>query len=312
MRPLWNAWLAKSSRPILLGPWRSEVGFEALYWLPWLQAWREREKIAKDRLVAIGRGGTGVWYDAGHVADLYDYVPLAKVRKAMLQDAAHTGSIKQLRIAEWEQTVAHLVAQDVGLRRYHLLHPSRMYQALAPWWEGAMPFQELLSSLKFMPVPVPYPPPSLALPERFIVAGFYARHTWPLTEELVDWVQALLTRLATVIPVVILESGLHADEHVPFPVSGPNILTLGSLNVAANLAVQSAVLARAQAFVGTYGGLMQLAVRLGKPSAGFYTEFTGTAYAHKHLTEWLGVQQKIPVFIGRREDARFLNDLLPK
>ena len=43
------------------------------------------------------------------------------------------------------------------------------------------------------------------------------------------------------------------------------------------------MLSKARAFVGTYGGTMQLAVRLGLPSAGFYEKFKKTAYAHKLL-----------------------------
>ncbi len=117
--------------------------------------------------------------------------------------------------------------------------------------------------------------------------------------------------IAKVCPVVLLESGLHADEHVSFPIKGPNILsTAPYCQPNNNLAVQSAVLAKASAFIGTYGGTMQLAVRLHKPAVGFYTHFGGTAYAHKMLTEWLGVQQKTPVFIGRPDDAKWVQEAM--
>jgi len=32
--------IAASKRPIVIGPYRSEVGFEALYWLPFVQQLR--------------------------------------------------------------------------------------------------------------------------------------------------------------------------------------------------------------------------------------------------------------------------------
>src|SRR5574341_971370 len=101
-------------------------------------------------------------------------------------------------------------------------------------------------------------------------------------EELRTWTQGLVEQIAKRLPVVLLESGLYADDHADFPLTGQNVLSIqGHVTPQNNLAVQSAVLAKAQAFVGTYGGTMQLAVRLKKPSVGFYAKFEGTCYAHK-------------------------------
>jgi hypothetical protein len=306
----WRLW-ARTRRPILIGPWRSELGFESLYWLPWLTAWRQKYGIKKERLIAISRGGAGIWYDAAKTVDLYDYVPVEKVRQAMLRDAKAVGSVKQLTVTSWERKLLPLIAEDLGVRRAHVLHPSVMYRQLTPWWHGRMGLAAMLPSLAFAPIPVPVPPLSLALPEKFVAVRFYARHTWPLTEELRTWVSNVVDGLAKHLPVVVLESGLHADDHLDFPISGPNIVSLAPhVTLQNNLAVQSAVLAKAHAFVGTYGGVMQLAVRLKKPAVGFYAKFEGTAEAHKHLTEWLAVQQGTPVFIGRPDDARIVKEVL--
>lgn len=302
--------LMSDDRPLLVGPWRSELGFEALYWVPWLQQWRESEQIAKERLFVVSRGGAGIWYDAANTADLYDYLPLKRLRQAMLEDAAQTGSVKQTLARPWESRLLAVIAEDLGLRRYRVIHPSVMYQALTPWWEGHMGLQDLLKHIRFAPLPVSSLPVPIALPERFVAVGFYARHTWPVTEESVVWVANFVDNLAKRIPVVVITSDLHADEHIAFPLHGQNIVTLaGATTPQTNISVQTSVLVKAQAFVGTYGGLMQLAVRLGKPALGFYTKFEGTAYAHKHLTEWLGVQQQTPVFIGRPDDAAMVKDL---
>ena len=303
--------MAASSQPIVIGPWRSEVGFESLYWLPWLAAWRAKYKIAKGRLIAVSRGGAGIWYDAAKAVDLYDYVPIDRVRKAMLLDAQTSGSVKQQRMTAWEQKLLPVITHDLGLRRYHVLHPSLMYRQLGPWWDGQMGVNELQQALAFTPLPVPATPLSLPLPERYVAVGFYARHTWPLNEELKTWVSSLIDGITKHLPVVLIESGLHADDHIPFPITGDKVLSLKDhVTPQNNLAVQSAVIAKAQAFIGTYGGTMQLAVRLRKPSIGFYAKFEGTAYAHKALTEQLGVVQGTPVFIGRPDDARMVREVM--
>ena len=305
--------LAWSSAPILVGPWRSELGFEVLYWLPWLAAFRERYHIAKERLIVVSRGGAGGWYDAGRSVELYDYTPLATLRKAMLADSTRTGSTKQYRMSGWEKKLLAVIAEDLGLRRYHVLHPLRMYHRLAPWWQGRMGHADLLKHVRFAldPLPTPAPPLTFALPERFVAVRFYQRHTWAMTDDLRAWVIALIEQLAKRIPVVLLDPGLYTDDHVDFPIHGDYVLRLQDhVTPQNNLAVQSAVIAKAQAFVGTYGGTMQLAIRLKKPSVGFYHTFEGTAYAHKTLVEWLAIQQKTPCFIGRPDDARLIKEIL--
>ena len=304
-------YLARSSKPILVGPWRSEVGFETLYWLPWLQRWRRRYNISKDRLIAISRGGAGQWYDAAQSVDLYDYVPADRLRKAMLKDSALKGSVKQLAITPWEQKLIPLIAEDLGLRRYHVLHPSWMYQGWNGYWSGQVSLEKALHGVTFDPLPIPHLPLQLPLPERYVAVRFYARHTWPMTEELRIWTANLVDKLAARIPVVLLDPPFHADDHQGFPFSGPNILSITPyVTLQNNLAVQSAVIAKAQAFVGTYGGTMQLAVRLRKPAMGFYKEFSGTAPQHRDLTYRIGTQQQTPVFIGRPEDAQFVFEAL--
>ena len=299
-----------SSRPILVGPWRSEIGFEILYWIPWLAALRARYKIPAERLYVISRGGAAGWYGTPHPIDLYDYAPLDRLRQEQVADVQAKASIKQTGLTEWEARLLPVIAHDHGLRQYHVWHPSLMYQSLAPWWEGTMGSVRLHEQLRFERVPVPHPPLTLPLPERFVAVRFYHRSTWSLSAERVEWVGTLVDRIAKRIPVVILDSGEHLDDHIDFPITGPHLHVRDHSRLQNNLEVQAAVLAKAQAFVGTYGGVMQLAVRLGKPSAGFFDKFTGTAYNHKVLTETLAVQQHTPCFIGTADHAQFVMELM--
>jgi hypothetical protein len=308
---LWFRHIAATKRPIVVGPWRTELGFEALYWLPWLTKWREQYGIAKERLIAVSRGGAACWYDAAKEVDLYAYAPVETVRRQMLLDAQRQQSVKQTTISQWERDLLRVMLNDLGIRKAHILHPSLMYTGLKGFFDGETGPNAALQQLAFAPIPTPHPPLALPLPEKFVAVSFYARHTWPLNEETKTWVQTEIDNLSKHIPIVLLESGLHTDEHIPFPIQGANILSLaGHVTPQNNLAVQSAVLNKAAAFVGTYGGTMQLAVRLKKPSAGFYTKFEGTCYAHKTLTEWLAIQQQVPCVIGRIDDGRFMREVV--
>lgn len=153
------------------------------------------------------------------------------------------------------------------------------------------------------------PPPELNLPEKYITVKFYNRATWQVNPDLQHWMEDIIGQLTKKVPAISLATGLPTDDHTDVDLPGVPSL-VGKVTPQNNLAIQSAVIAKSQAFIGTYGGTMQLAVRLGIPSAGFYMAFKDTAYSHKILTEYLGVIQQRPVFIGRPADASFVTQLM--
>src|SRR5690349_23710512 len=68
--PAYRQRLLRSKLPILVGPFRSEVGFEAMYWLPFLERLRA-DGIAPDRMIPITRGGAAAWYGTPTGLELY-------------------------------------------------------------------------------------------------------------------------------------------------------------------------------------------------------------------------------------------------
>src|SRR5436189_234162 len=54
--------LGRSGRPILIGPWLSEAGFELLYWIPFLAWAKAYGNLDPSQLVVISRGGAASWY----------------------------------------------------------------------------------------------------------------------------------------------------------------------------------------------------------------------------------------------------------
>jgi hypothetical protein len=55
--------LAGAGGPIVAGPWLGEVGFELLYWIPFLRWFTEQYGVPPERMVAVSRGGgAAAWY----------------------------------------------------------------------------------------------------------------------------------------------------------------------------------------------------------------------------------------------------------
>ena len=47
--------LARSGQPIIAGPWLAEVGYEVLYWIPFLRWWADAHGVPRERLVIVSR-----------------------------------------------------------------------------------------------------------------------------------------------------------------------------------------------------------------------------------------------------------------
>lgn len=314
----WKAYanyLSRSTKPILCGPWRSEVGFEVLYWIPFLSALRERYHIPRERLIYLGRGGSAAWFDAAGTADLYEFQPIDAVRTVTTRAAQQTGSIKQWHTSQWERHICELAAMDMGISRFHVLSPSWMYRLLAPFWDGQRPLS-WLDRHTLHPVTMKAPPltPDLQsrLPDRYIAMRWYARSTWPLKEDLVLWARRLVEAVASRIPVVLIQNGFQADDHADINLGTiPNVLKLKDLTLMTpidNLAIQSAVIANAVGYIGTYGGMAQGAMRWGVPTLAFYHQFGQTSPQHLHLTQSLSLKSGVPFIAG---EPRQIDALLP-
>ena len=300
--------VAASSRPIVLGPWRSEVGFEVLYWLPFLRAIRARYHWDRSRLIALGRGGSGAWYDTPQVADLYDVTSFESIRLHTWAAHQRQQSTKQFGVEDWERHAVALAAANLGVSRPIMVHPSWMYRLLAPYWQDEMAEGGLKRNYEPAMIPPPPLPGNITLPDTFVAMRLYARATMQPSEEVTLWARSVLARIAARVPVVLLQSGQRYDDHVDLlQGDGQRIVDLASVLVpATNLAVQSAVLGRASAFVGTYGGLAQLAVRMGIPTVAVYTEWQGTALAHVDLTQRLALATQTPFLLARPKDLERL------
>jgi hypothetical protein len=100
----------------------------------------------------------------------------------------------------------------------------------------------------------------------------------------------VIRSLSNELPVVLLNTGLNIDDHADLQVSGgmgvyrvDHLMTLE-----ANLDVQTRIISRARAFVGTYGGLSYLGPFYGVPSFGFYSNESELVPAHLDIGWRLG------------------------
>src|SRR5688572_30134906 len=76
--------LLRHDRPIIVGPWTGEVGFELLYWIPFVRWTVARYGLDPSRLTVVSRGGTASWYGtlAARYVDIFSLVTTEEFRAA--------------------------------------------------------------------------------------------------------------------------------------------------------------------------------------------------------------------------------------
>jgi hypothetical protein len=276
--------LAASGRPIVAGPWLGEVGFEILYWAPFLRWFASEFGVAPDRITAVSRGGTAGWYApaAGRYADVFDHVSPGEFRQWREEHVGEIGEQKQRRVTARERALLDrlLAAADPGAE---VLHPSLMYELLNPYWWRHLDEAWVARHTVYRRLEPPARVAGLQLPERYVAAKFYFNDCFPPTDENRTFVRTLLDGLRQRGPVVVLSAGISVDDHSAYaPADQPAIDVAAIASPAQNLHVQSAIVANAERVVGTYGGFAYVAPFYGVPCTAYYAD--AAAFSRAHLT----------------------------
>jgi hypothetical protein len=288
--------IAASNLPIVVGPWTGEVGFELLYWIPFLQALRQTYPIDPGRLIVISRGGVRPWYRhvGGDYVETFDITTPERFREA-------TEAVKKQRNPRaFEKTLVKAALRARGRSRLHLIHPSLMYELLWSFWAylATVSHVDRFTSFRRLPSAAASLPPGL--PDDYVAVRFYFSECFPDTPANRAFIGRTIDTLAARTHVVLLNTSFAVDDHRDFVASrSDRVHTIAEhMSPSTNLATQTAVIERARAFVGTYGGYAYLAPFCGVNSIAFYSR---TTFKRQHLDlahrvfERLGPARLMPV-----------------
>ena len=268
--------VARGRQPIVAGPWVSEVGFEVLYWIPFLRWFQDRYRVDARRVVAISRGGAAEWY--GDVAERYveifdhfDPDTFAR-RNAERRERDEDGGQKHLTRGPFDEELVELARAAANTRDVTVCHPSLMYRLFGQFWFGNRALDLVSSHTRYAPVPIR--PAALGLPARYVAAKFYTGAALPGTAAHRSALRDLVGATAAHTPVVMLDTGMATDEHEDYLFRDiPNVTSLRDhLAPRTNLGVQTAVIAGSQGFIGTCGSLAWLAPMMGIQTVAVYAE----------------------------------------
>jgi hypothetical protein len=272
--------LAATRRPIVVGPWLAEVGYEVLYWIPFLRWFQDAFGVPQDRLVVVSRGGMESMYRdfAGRYVDIFDLTTPQQLaaRNEQRRSEGEGGGQKQSATSRLDDELIAGVRSKLGLGEVAVCHPSLMFRLFRNVWHGNLPFDLLWRRTRHVAVSRARGNAARALPpgipEDFIAAKIYAGPALSTHETTREAVRAVIVQAATIAPVVLLEADLGIDEHRDFDLDGiPNVISARSLmSPRTNLDVQLALIARSRFFLSACGGLAWQAPFMGVPTVAIY------------------------------------------
>jgi hypothetical protein len=232
----------------------------------------------------MSRGGTGSWYRpfAARYVDVFDQVSAETFRDQHDERVRELGEQKQTRVTAFDQQLVEAAMRCSHVSDWSLLHPSRMYDVLNPYWWGHQSSEWVSDHVRYARLPEPPASGIPDMPPRYVAVKFYFNDCFPATVQNRAFVADVLRTLAARGPVVALSTGLNIDDHGGVRVDEYGVRHLPEgIAPSRNLQVQSAIVARADAFVGTYGGFSYMAPFYGVKSVAFYSDPDG--FSRKHL-----------------------------
>jgi hypothetical protein len=291
--------LAASDRPVLVGPWSGEVGFELLYWIPFVTWALQRARVNPERLIVMSRGGPASWYAhlGGRYVDALSYVSPGEFRAGT---EAHK---KQRNPGAFDRLLVRRAIAASGAGRPILLHPGLMYRVFYPYWKQAATMRRVTKFTQHRRVVAPAAPEALAarLPREYVAVRFYFNASFPDTADNRAFIAATIAGLAASTEVVVLNTPFQVDDHSDAAFTrSPRVHFVDDLMLPeSNLELQTAVIGGAKAFVGTYGGYAYLAPLCGVPSLAFFSVRDAFFAHHLELAEQvfrsLGAGSLVPI-----------------
>ncbi len=273
--------LRKNESEIIIGPWFGEVGFEILYWIPFLNFLKLKYNLDPSRFVVISRGNTAYWYSQlGNVRylDLFSVLSTTEFRDINFKRVKNTGRIKQTSLIEPEARLLETLL-DEKTTDLKILHPGQMYSFFAPFWQQSISAAQADAFLRFQRIQVP----NVALPDplepgKFVACKFYFSDAFPHEPKNVKALSDVILKLARNQNVFLLQTNLNVDDHsdaMAEVLNHPNVFSFkDNIPPQENLRIQTEIISQAKAFVGNYGGFSYLAPFLGVPSYSCYSKMT--------------------------------------
>lgn len=259
--------IKNSNAPIVIGPFLMELGFELLYWIPFVTKLLAEIETKEKPIYVLGRGGSQNWYPIQDKVciEVFDFWSESEFNSSASMRYKSFGNQKQIAPHFSEEILLENFSQLYGLKSFQVLHPSLMVLLLEFYWDSRYPVKWLTHFCDFEKVQKEFVR-SKNVKQFEVGFKFYSRESLESTNGFACCVRAFKSKFKPGKSLHFLPQ-LNIDEHTPFVEFIDSSDVICEPGIRNNLFVQSIELAKCKAFMGTYGGFAYLAQYLGVPTA---------------------------------------------
>ena len=329
-----NKYVNISSSPdlIICGPWLSEIGFELLYWIPFLN--KKLQGYENIKKVIISRGGVTDWYK--HLSKV-EYIELNSTKydenlKSYKNLKLKERSQKQTYITSFEKKIIENSIKDMNInnKKIHIIHPSEFFNLFRPYFLDQSKINEFINFL--------YPKSyesidkfknylnSDLIKEGFISMKIYSSsnflNTLPYTNiQTFNFINQIIEDLLDKYNLILLNFDSNDDhEQIKIDLSKfknkkykiyfiNNIFK--NINYENNIDIQNFIISNSKFFIGTYGGFSYLPPLYQKKSYALITNETKVIKRHQLIQKNLFGNLEIidlNTFIDKKIDINIFNE----
>lgn len=300
--------IIKTNKKIIFGPWLGEVGYELLYWIPFIRKLCKNNNLSYENIYIISRGGVSEWYSdfSKNYIDIFDLISKENFDDIKNKIFQQNKSQKQSKM----KMDIEFLKKYFSETDYFFFTPSLMFNILPNYFKGYYGIQFIKKYFEYKEINLNDKNFESNLLKRYnLTKGeytaikFYKRESYENNES----IHEMLNKISKGKKLISLDQQQTYDEHENF---NNNYKCLGNLPLNQNLKIQSYIIKNSKYFYGTYGGFAYLATLLGTPNTTFETKKEFNQNFHKYLNdEILTKEFETENFIVNTNFVEKLNDI---
>ena len=186
--------IVSGERLILIGPWTGEVGFELLYWIPFVRWVRAHWAVPPERELIVSRGGVGslVWATYDVPTPTYSLCSLPKSFAVPSPTrSVNTASRVRSTIASLKPSVA-----IVATSRLTCCIPALMHRLFASYWSDESGYAQIDQFTRHQLIEPPGNTGRPGLPSDYVAIRFYFNECFPATSDNRAFARSVVSSLA--------------------------------------------------------------------------------------------------------------------
>lgn len=281
------------SEYVLFGPWTSEIGFELLYWIPYL---KKNFKLENKKIIIISRGGVENWYKFSNYYkyfNLLDLVSSSEI-KNHFDIKKSIGGQKQFFLEDFDKKIIQKVKEKLKINSIEVIHPKEMYNFFKPYWSGlySYGFRTIVEKeMKFNELD------KIDLKvKNFVACKIYSSSILNIDQNKEIYsqkIKIILNEILKKFNIIFLNFETD-DDHQVINFDGLNTNEnkffffkdlVKNLDIQNNLKIQSTIVSQSEFFLGTYGGFAYLPAYYNKHSVGLWNDNSKLIYRHQSAFE---------------------------